>query len=634
MRLDISIGPVQEFVSRSRRTRDLWGSSYLLSFLSGHALCGAEKAGGEITRPLVLEDPLFKWVKGKGKGEPPGIGSLPNRLVIKIDDGDAQRIARAAVMEFESAWKRVCNAVWERFVENSHLSGNGTRNIWNRQIEAFWEIMWTASDFDDERKLLARRKRWRSHRPPDEPGDKCTVMHDLQELSGFIRADRRAGRERQKEFWGQIRRCLSPADLREGEQLCAIALVKRLFPKVSDDALGWKIDALHWPSTVYVGAVPWIRKAVCLKPQQASKYAVDVKRHTRDDILTEFPYFNLDLKKECKEFPKLDANYFHREFLKDEQRCPLLEDNNTARDNLLSLLEDLYKIKDKNGRELGQPHPFYALLLADGDRLGKMADEEGEKIVGKALVNFTAEAPEIVRENDGVTIYAGGDDVLAMLPVQKALWCAASLSESYKDAFGRKRGATLSAALVFAHIRLPFSTVIAEAHRLLDEVAKEENGRNSLAAGVLKSGGLNCQWVTTWTRNDGKGDAVSALKPFEHLAEHLMMDTNEPGLSSALVYRIREMISSFCGWGRWQPGCWGILPEDIDIRAFLQAEISRSLAARTGEDICARAREVTELVCGILSRSCAKESSDKNEVGIDALLLALFFCDSEYGENF
>ena len=33
-RLDISIGPVQGFVSQSRRTRDLWGSSYLLSFLS------------------------------------------------------------------------------------------------------------------------------------------------------------------------------------------------------------------------------------------------------------------------------------------------------------------------------------------------------------------------------------------------------------------------------------------------------------------------------------------------------------------------------------------------------------------------------------------------------------------------
>ena len=38
MRLDISIGPVQGFVSQSRRTRDLWGSSYLLAFLSAHAM--------------------------------------------------------------------------------------------------------------------------------------------------------------------------------------------------------------------------------------------------------------------------------------------------------------------------------------------------------------------------------------------------------------------------------------------------------------------------------------------------------------------------------------------------------------------------------------------------------------------
>lgn len=59
MRLDISIGPVQGFVAQSRRTRDLWGSSYLLSFLAAHAMHGAQQAGGRIIRPVVGKDPLY-----------------------------------------------------------------------------------------------------------------------------------------------------------------------------------------------------------------------------------------------------------------------------------------------------------------------------------------------------------------------------------------------------------------------------------------------------------------------------------------------------------------------------------------------------------------------------------------------
>ncbi len=76
MLLDISIGPVQGFVAQSRRTRDLWGSSYLLSFLSAHAMRGARKAGGRIVRPVVDDDPLYLWVRGCRVGEAPRIGSL------------------------------------------------------------------------------------------------------------------------------------------------------------------------------------------------------------------------------------------------------------------------------------------------------------------------------------------------------------------------------------------------------------------------------------------------------------------------------------------------------------------------------------------------------------------------------
>ena len=151
-----------------------------------------------------------------------------------------------------------------------------------------------------------------------------------------------------------------------------------------------------------------------------------------------------------------------------------------TRAELSQLLKTIYQSTDGSDGQLGPPPSFYALLLADGDHLGRLVGELGGLSVGEALSTFIARVPEIVSEHDGVTIYAGGDDVLAMLPAPRALSCAAVLSRSYKSAFvdvANVTKATLSAAVAFAHIRLPLDVAIAEAHRLLDDVAKDANGR-------------------------------------------------------------------------------------------------------------------------------------------------------------
>ena len=151
------------------------------------------------------------------------------------------------------------------------------------------------------------------------------------------------------------------------------------------------------------------------------------------------------------------------------------------------------------------------------------ASSAGE-MVSTALRAFTGSVPKVVERHGGVTVYAGGDDVLAMLPIPRALACAQALSDAYRSAFAdaaantaAKDGATLSAAAVFAHIRLPLNHVLVEAHRLLDDVAKDGNGRDSLAAAVLKPGGPYCQWATTWTR-PGPGGAVRATDQLQATA--------------------------------------------------------------------------------------------------------------------
>ena len=648
-RLDFSIGPVQGFVTQSRRTRDLWGSSYLLAFLSAHAMRGAVEAGGRLVLPdegVVEHDQLYQWVSSHREGDPPRIGSLPNHFAVEVE-GDACEAAQAGKRSLQAAWNRVCHAVWSRFVEPACPHGNSTEDIWNRQIESFWEVMWTASGADEMHGLLARRKRWRSHHPPAEPGDKCTLMRDQQELSGFIRAGSGA---RQDAFWSAVRASgrVGLLDLRENERLCAIALVKRLFPKVAGEALGWEVDASQWPSTVYVGAVPWMRRVMRAAPEQAAAYAEAVRQSAAEAVFPmRRPPFDLDIPA-AGDFPKLEANYLQRELVLSEDRCHLHEDAaSRSREDLASRLQSIHDASDDQGRRLGPPPAFYALLLADGDRLGRLASILEGPALGTELHAFIGEARTLVETHHGVTIYAGGDDVLAMLPIPGALDCAQALSDAYRNAFAgtvAKDEATLSAAVAFAQIRLPLSQVLGEVHRLLDGVAKERNGRDSLAVAVLKPGGPYCEWATAWTRPgpDGEAPAVGLLKA---LARRLAPGTATPGLSSALVYRIRETLIRLCGWDRWEPGEWGDLPEDIDVRAFLHAEIAHSLEVRTDDCAEARARDLTADVWHLLlparNAQCrgARTPVDGGggppvaQAGVDALLLARFLADPEEQES-
>src|SRR5690606_29709494 len=105
-KLHFTLGPVQSFVAQSRRTRDLLAGSFLLSYLSGHAMMAIIRpqnnlSGGNIVFPYVhqrqgeemgLKDPLLQAISrtmdGEVIGEGPWVGSLPNRFKAEIPAGE------------------------------------------------------------------------------------------------------------------------------------------------------------------------------------------------------------------------------------------------------------------------------------------------------------------------------------------------------------------------------------------------------------------------------------------------------------------------------------------------------------------------------------------------------------------
>jgi len=286
--LHFTLGPVQGFIGDARRTRDFWAGSFLLSWLSGHAMAALDKVGGKIDFPQVAEDDLFNAIRHKTIVTAPYIGSLPNRFKADVSEadvgdvkGDAAKICKQAIT---NNWKKLADAVWNKFIKSDVAAkGNGgakaTKAIWDRQVNNFWDINWVVGDKDDDDgRWLDQRKNWRTHIQKDEPGDLCRLMGRYQELSGYHRIH---DKDKQKAFWDRLaekkyhhpsiddndkskERSLRELNLKDNEYLCAIALIKRLFPLIAKDVIGWqpggdKLSVINWPSVSYVAALPRLK---------------------------------------------------------------------------------------------------------------------------------------------------------------------------------------------------------------------------------------------------------------------------------------------------------------------------------------------------------------------------------------
>lgn len=507
-RLHFTLGPVQGFIAQSRRTRDLLAGSFLLSFLAGHAMAAVIRGGGRILFPRVhgerveqVEDELLRAILQRTEG--PWKGSLPNRFQAGVPK---EFDPHACVEAVHKAWKRIADTVWKHAVEGEEPYGKETRKIWARQIKSFWEIAWVLNheNLDDSGDLLDRRKNWRSHVPTVEPGDKCTLIGHLQELSGWLRNWERSKQER---FWARVRERVGGLDLQENERLSAVGLIKRLFPRVAEEAIGWKFPdtAVYFPSTSYMSALPWMSKAIRKEPEKAmalTEVALSTKTIGKMENSERFPLLNEAVSKQSslKDFARLDATCFFRSNLENENYWNEADDRK-KKDAVKNALDNLTKALNET------PRPYYALLLMDGDQLGKLLrgnDKEKEgraKKVSQALALFTGEVDRIITDHNGAPIYAGGDDVLALLPVEFALDAAVEVRNAYLESFAKvelEDSATISAAIVYAHTKAPLKGVLEHAHDLLDKVAKDRTGRDSLAVCVWKGGGPTITWSAPW----------------------------------------------------------------------------------------------------------------------------------------
>ena len=296
---------------------------------------------------------------------------------------------------------------------------------------------------------------------------------------------------------------------------------------------------------------------------------------------------------------------------------------------------DLHKIEARlTAKDLlgHKPETYYALLMLDGDHMGRILSGDDEKstisyrdsfhprirtgfdkhakhnpsireygglkravspnrhlAVSAALNEFALRVvPEVVeQEHKGRVIYAGGDDVLAMLPVADLLPAMRRLREAYsgdarqgeqsdwrevrssrklvcKDGFAYLRGrlmrmmggATASCGAVIAHHQAPLGAVLREL-REAEQHAKREGGRDAFSLAVLKRSGGALHITAKW------GESIELLlKLREFLAE--------PAVSRRAVYHSLAWLRD--------------LPDDADpamLGSLLGYQLSRQTARKT-----------------------------------------------------
>jgi CRISPR-associated protein Cmr2 len=244
----------------------------------------------------------------------------------------------------------------------------------------------------------------------------------------------------------------------------------------------------------------------------------------------------------------------------------------------LPLLDALKAIRDRLHKDFGEPTPYFAVLRADGDHMGAFIDahdnEAAHVDVTRALAGFAGQARSIVEDHRGACVYAGGDDVLALLPIHRAVECARALRDAFAVVVQSLSAPgvglpTLSVGLGLGHVLTPFGRLL-DLGRRAEKLAKEgpegitKEKRNALAIIVGIRSGAEIAVRGRWA--SGLDQRLADWMGYFH----------EDRLSDKTPYNLREAASRVA-WAEGQPNYKTIY------NTIAAQEADRVLAKKRGE---------------------------------------------------
>ena len=595
----LALGPVQSLIGAARRTRDLWCGSWLLS--------EAARAAARVLHEkqpgcLIFPCPEKPDTDLAPQGQPGDAANIANVLRAEVDLPDvaaARVLCEAAKHAAAARLTELGNLALEQ------LRGSVREEVWQAQMDdilegfAAWVSIPASGDgYGQASKrlggVLAARKATRDFRA-------CKALSSeglpKSSLDGALET--------------VLPKPISVGDQRKlrvsnGEQLDALGVIKRLAG-----------DSDQFTAYARIAADPWIEQLSSTQKQSlrtAYEPLVDLVLATRTSGNTGI----------YKALP-FDAAMLY-DFRLDNALSQMrgLPEESEALKILRQCVAQISREKTDTGRPIGIPVPYAAILKADGDRMGELlsraASTEHSRTISRVLHGFASEVRRIVREHRGHAIYAGGDDVLALVPLVQAQECASVLAASFQTSLGKvaddmgisdaSKRPTLSVGLGIGHIMEPLGALRDRAERA-EKMAKGDDAespcsRNALAILLGIRSGAELAWRAQWDdektfnalatfTDDYRKDllptrAAYDLRGIDRRLAWLRDENNDhaPGMRGAEVRRMLDRARTPAG---------KVIPDELQDLIRQQASarplmeladtliIARWLSARTAADI-------------------------------------------------
>lgn len=560
--LAMAIGPVQDFIKAARKTRDLWFGSQLLSDISRKvAIAVAEACGG----PECLIFPAIE--RGADLREGLRKQNVANVILAVVPDELADEIQRNVVDPAREAakthWRKQAEAARDELLKSS--SNTGLRKAaWDVQVDDVIEFYAAWTNLPDDptaysaarqrvMKLLAGRKQCREFAQCDTRG-----------MDGVPKSSLDGARESVlMPMSDEMRRRLR---LRKREQLDCIGLTKRLatrsWKKNSDDS------EPHFPSASRIAAQAWLEGCshAAVESRKIGEEYGDLFARA-DELARHGVLHRVQQKLPGNQDRDLPADHFPFEgTIVFRDRYREFADELGNKDEAMRSLRLAADAVQKLEATLGVPDPYIAMLLADGDRVGetlsKMKQRKDHQGFSAELAKFAAEAKRIVEGEEcrGILIYAGGDDVLAMVPVHRAVRCAQLLRDAFWQTMEEalqpvtaSERPTLSVGIAIAHFMEPLEFVLdyartAEMHaKEGDEGAGPTEKRNALAVHVHSRGGAPIKCRAQWHEQRGASEDSAGL-PLDQRLQQWVKLLLSGSLPHRAAYELRALAQPFEHW--------------------------------------------------------------------------------------
>lgn len=473
--------------------------------------------------------------------------------------------------------------------------------------------------------MLAAGKSYRKDQRTEEQGIKCDMFGEFEILHFAFKEDEDQNPKPSEDpFWQKFKdEWKTKSDFGKSERLCAIGLVKRLAYRVCREMDNHPLHDLFnkadvFPSTTEIAFYDWWGQ-------------LDKKAQEDSGLATELAEFDYSRTTHSIRMRQLLAQWYHElnepEQVKRQGR-EITETNDKQRTAAKKIFQK-HKVKDI--------HKYYAVLMMDGDKMGSLVNGETlgaswqtvlhPHLAGKLKGSFEGNyqkfwqkyfaetrqispavhaaiseslgdfslftVPEIIEKYHGRLIYAGGDDVCAIMPVSTVLDAAQEISSAYGQGFvfrdakggvqflsdswtpmagklsvylGKGEKISISAGIMIAHHKKPLNRVIDRAHQLLDK-AKQEGGRNSFALELDKRSGGGRVFMAGWNDMDCE-NRKTILEHFKETANALQT-SEQAAMSASLAYRL----------AMFEDGLMPVMDSPQLLRRFIVKQLDRSALA-------------------------------------------------------